>query len=91
MHKSLQGHTCVFLFDLYSLTLSPFCGFLFSFWGAKRPPLQAHTIEQLDSLVADPNTSSYIINTFGSAERLKMLILSDYFKHGFDGTEFEFC
>jgi len=46
----------------------------------------AHTIEQLDSLVADPNTSSYIINTFGSAERLKMLILSDYFKHGFDGS-----
>merc|ERR1719272_1220492 len=46
----------------------------------------AHTIEQLDALAADPNTSSYILDTFGSVERLKMLILSDYFKHGFDGS-----
>ena len=46
----------------------------------------AHTIGQLDALAADPNTRSYILGTFGSVEKLKMLILSDYFKHGFDGS-----
>lgn len=44
------------------------------------------TIEQLDSLAKDPTTTRYILDTFGSTERLKMMILSDYFKHGFDGS-----
>lgn len=34
----------------------------------------------------DERVEAYIMDQFGSKEHLKMLVLTDYFKHGFDGS-----
>ena len=43
-------------------------------------------IERLDSLAVEPSTREYITNAFKGPERLRMQILQDFFKHGFDGS-----
>lgn len=44
-------------------------------------------IEKIDSdLVNNPQIKAYIKSTFGSADQLKKMILSDFFRHGFDGS-----
>ena len=42
-------------------------------------------LEQGD-LCHDERILSYIEDQFGSPEKLKLTVLSDYFKHGFDGS-----
>jgi len=44
------------------------------------------TIEQLDTLVKDPGLRAYIDSTFGGKEKLRKEILSDFFRHAFDGS-----
>lgn len=39
-----------------------------------------------DTFAHDPRLKSYVVKRFGSTERLKKLVLADYFKHGFDGS-----
>ena len=43
-------------------------------------------IDSIPVLNENECISKYIQNEFGSARNLKMLVLSDYFKHGFDGS-----
>jgi hypothetical protein len=43
-------------------------------------------IHNIPDLCRDPRIGSYITEHFGSEEDLKMTILADYFKHGFDGS-----
>eukprot|EP00730_Choanoeca_flexa_P014683 TRINITY_DN6511_c0_g1_i3.p1 TRINITY_DN6511_c0_g1~~TRINITY_DN6511_c0_g1_i3.p1 ORF type:complete len:556 (+),score=111.15 TRINITY_DN6511_c0_g1_i3:107-1774(+) len=43
------------------------------------------TIERVDELATDPYTSDFIIKTFGTAEALKVQILRDFFRLGFNG------
>jgi hypothetical protein len=43
-------------------------------------------IHNIPDLCKDKRIQDYIDETFGSKERLKMEILTDYFKHGFDGS-----
>jgi hypothetical protein len=43
-------------------------------------------IHNIPELCKDKRINDYIQDTFGSEERLKMEILCDYFKHGFDGS-----
>lgn len=43
-------------------------------------------LQALPELCHDERIQSYVIDRFGSAENLKMMVLSDYFKHGFDGS-----
>ena len=44
-------------------------------------------VERLDDLAAvDPHIASYIKKTFTSVNSLRMEILSDFFRHGFDGS-----
>jgi hypothetical protein len=43
-------------------------------------------IHDIPDLCKDKRIQDYVDDTFGSKERLKMEILTDYFKHGFDGS-----
>ena len=43
-------------------------------------------VEQLPSLVEDRAFHEYVSKEWGSIQGLKMQILSDFFKHGFDGS-----
>jgi hypothetical protein len=42
-------------------------------------------MERIDELAADELTASFIIPTFGSVKGLKMQILRDFFRLGFNG------
>ena len=42
-------------------------------------------IDGLDAVWANPKTRPYIESEHGSLETAKLEILSDFFKHGFDG------
>ena len=44
------------------------------------------TVRQLDELAAGPGMGEYIRSTFGSVDECRMAILSDFFRHGFDGS-----
>lgn len=46
----------------------------------------AQCIEQLPNLVEDPAFHTYVREEWGSIDGLRMQILSDFFKHGFDGS-----
>ncbi len=46
----------------------------------------ASTLDQLDEIEDDPNLARYVRETFGDVPTLRKLILSDFFKHGFDGS-----
>jgi hypothetical protein len=43
-------------------------------------------IEQIDTLAQDAGICAYINAQFGSADRLKKTILTDFFRHAFDGS-----
>ena len=44
-------------------------------------------VEKIDrDLEANPEISRYIQKAFGSAKELKLEILGDFFRHGFDGS-----
>ena len=43
-------------------------------------------IRGIPDLCKDKRISSYIKEHFGSQEKLKLTVLADYFKHGFDGS-----
>mmetsp|Transcript_19080 Transcript_19080/g.54193 ORF Transcript_19080/g.54193 Transcript_19080/m.54193 type:complete len:166 (+) Transcript_19080:2-499(+) len=43
-------------------------------------------ISKIPALCQDKRIKQYIDNEFDSAEDLKMTVLADYFKHGFDGS-----
>jgi hypothetical protein len=43
-------------------------------------------IESLPQLVDDPAFHSYVSQEWGSIDGLRLQILSDFFKHGFDGS-----
>lgn len=43
-------------------------------------------IEQLPNLVQDPAFHSYVSQEWGSIGGLRLQVLSDFFKHGFDGS-----
>jgi hypothetical protein len=43
-------------------------------------------IEYLPRLVEDPAFHKYVSQEWGSIDGLRMQILSDFFKHGFDGS-----
>lgn len=43
-------------------------------------------IQGLPELCEDERIHTYIRDNFGSQERLKLMVLADYFKHGFDGS-----
>ena len=43
-------------------------------------------IEQIDTLAQDAGICAYINTQFGSADRLKKTILTDFFRHAFDGS-----
>lgn len=43
-------------------------------------------LQNLPELCADDRIHAYVKAQFGSQEKLKMTVLSDYFKHGFDGS-----
>jgi len=45
-----------------------------------------NTLGQIPSLMEKPALRSYIEDDFGSAENLAREILSDFFRHGFDGS-----
>ncbi|KAJ3719490.1 hypothetical protein C8R42DRAFT_609835 [Lentinula raphanica] len=45
-----------------------------------------NTLSQIPSLMDKPALRSYIEDDFGSAENLTKEILTDFFKHGFDGS-----
>ena len=45
----------------------------------------AQCIDGLDAVWANPKTHPYIASEFSSLEDAKIEILSDFFKHGFDG------
>ena len=40
----------------------------------------------LPDLCSDPVLERYVAAEFGSTDHLKLTVLSDYFKHGFDGS-----
>jgi len=43
-------------------------------------------LQDLPELCDDDRVGSYVMEQFGSPEKLKMSVLADYFKHGFDGS-----
>jgi len=43
-------------------------------------------LQDLPELCADERVSSYVTEHFGSPDKLKLTVLADYFKHGFDGS-----
>mmetsp|Transcript_21198 Transcript_21198/g.31536 ORF Transcript_21198/g.31536 Transcript_21198/m.31536 type:complete len:670 (-) Transcript_21198:12-2021(-) len=44
------------------------------------------TIKEIDNLVKKPGVAQYFQEAFGGPEDAKMLILSDFFRHAFDGS-----
>ncbi|BFZ59643.1 hypothetical protein YB2330_000657 [Saitoella coloradoensis] len=46
----------------------------------------AIAVEELERIARDPFIHGYIEQSFGGVETLKKTILSDFFKHGFDGS-----
>jgi hypothetical protein len=46
----------------------------------------ASCIERLPSMVLDPAFHAYVKQEWGSIEGLRLQVLSDFFKHGFDGS-----
>jgi hypothetical protein len=48
-------------------------------------------IEQLPSLVDDPAFHRYVSTEWGSIDGLRLQVLSDFFKHGFDGSGEQCC
>ena len=50
--------------------LNPICSFL----------------DGIPALLEDKNVRKYVADNFGDGDNLKMLVLQDYFKHGFDGS-----
>lgn len=44
------------------------------------------TLDQLEDLVKDPGLALYINKTFGGVDKAKMEILTDFFRHAFDGS-----
>ena len=45
-----------------------------------------HFLQGLPELCKDSRIDAYIQEHFGSQEKLKLAVLTDYFKHGFDGS-----
>ena len=43
-------------------------------------------IQGLSDLCADARIRDYVTDEFGSLDSLKLTVLADYFKHGFDGS-----
>lgn len=43
-------------------------------------------LDKLEELVQNDKTRMYIDNGFGGVDRARKLILSDFFRHGFDGS-----
>ena len=43
-------------------------------------------IDRLPALTGDPAFHKYVSEEWGSIHGLRMQILSDFFKHGFDGS-----
>lgn len=43
-------------------------------------------IEEIDNMLKNEGLASYIETTFGGAEKLKKDILTDFFRHAFDGS-----
>jgi hypothetical protein len=46
----------------------------------------AKALDEIDVLYADKALAAYIDKQFGGKEKLRKLILADYFRHGFDGS-----
>lgn len=46
----------------------------------------SNLIISLPNLMNDTRTARYVMEQFGSIQTLKMAILQDYYKHGFDGS-----
>jgi len=45
------------------------------------------TVKRMDGLVAgNPDIASYVQKAFGDVEGLRLAILRDFFRHGFDGS-----
>eukprot|EP01083_Nonionella_stella_P053015 140458_1 len=44
------------------------------------------TIERIPELMRTPSLARYVRDSFGDAEGLKMAILTDFFRYGFDGS-----
>ena len=42
--------------------------------------------DEIPELMENEKISSYVEHQFGDERKLKMSVLSDYFKHGFDGS-----
>ena len=43
-------------------------------------------VAAIPELVGDSKVGKYVEDQFGGGEELKMMVLQDYFKHGFDGS-----
>ena len=43
-------------------------------------------LQSIPEMATDPILGAYIQKTFGSTQALKLTVLCDYFKHGFDGS-----
>lgn len=43
-------------------------------------------LQDLPELCSDERVGNYVLEHFGSVQKLKMTVLADYFKHGFDGS-----
>jgi hypothetical protein len=43
-------------------------------------------IEQIDEMMKDDGLADYIRRSYGGARKLKLDILADFFRHGFDGS-----
>jgi hypothetical protein len=44
------------------------------------------TLKAIDAMVSKPDLRSYLDKTFGGVEPCKLLILTDFFRHAFDGS-----
>lgn len=44
------------------------------------------TVEQLDQMALNDGLRQYMDSTFGGKDRLRLLILQDFFRHAFDGS-----
>ena len=42
--------------------------------------------DQIDELAENPELANYIKENFDDADTLRKVILTDYFRHGFDGS-----
>jgi Protein of unknown function (DUF2009) len=43
-------------------------------------------IQSIPVLIQDPKIAYYITDLYGTTDNLKMAVLQDYYKHGFDGS-----